>query len=167
MLETDGLIIPSTRRDVLSNALVVVVPKGSTLKISGPDDLTKVSTLSLANPDGVPAGRYARAWLQSKGVWDRLADKVVPAADVRGALAGVASGNLEAGIVYRTDAAISKDVTIAYEVPRAEGPSIVYALAVVKASRRPEAATALAAHLAAPAAMRVYERFGFFLLPIR
>lgn len=166
-LEKDGLIVPSTRRDVLSNVLVVIVPKDSTLAIASAADLVKVPRLSLANPDGVPAGKYARAWLQAKGVWDEIAPKVVPAADVRGALAGVASGNLEAGIVYRTDAAISKDVKIAYEVPRTEGPSIVYALAAVTASKQPDAAAKLAAHLTGPEAMKVYERFGFMPLPVR
>ncbi len=166
-LELDGLVVPGTRRDVLSNVLVVIVPKDSTLTIGGPADLVKAPRLSLANPDGVPAGRYARAWLQSQGVWDRIAPHVVPAADVRGALAGVASGNLDAGIVYRTDAAISKDVKIAYEVPRADGPAVVYALAAVKASKQPDAAAKLATHLAGPEAMAVYERFGFVPLSAR
>jgi molybdate transport system substrate-binding protein len=166
-LEKDGLIVPSTRRDLLSNTLVVIVPKDSTLTIASAADLANVAKLSLANPDGVPAGKYARAWLPSKGVWDEVADKVVPASDVRGALAAVASGNIDAGIVYRTDAAISKDVKIAYEVPKPEGPSIVYALAAVKASKQPEAAAKLAAQLAAPAAATVSERFGFSVLPAR
>jgi molybdate transport system substrate-binding protein len=166
-LEKDGLIVPSTRRDLLSNTLVVIVPKDSTLKVTSAADLAKVAKLSLANPDGVPAGKYARAWLQSKGAWDEVADDVVPATDVRGALAAVASGNIDAGVVYRTDAAISKDVKIAYEVPRADGPPIVYALAAVAASKQPDEAAQLAAHLAAPAATKVYERFGFTVLPPR
>jgi molybdate transport system substrate-binding protein len=166
-LEKEGLVVPDTRRDVLSNVLVVIVPRASTLEITGPTDLTKAKRLSLANPDGVPAGKYARAWLQSKGVWEEVADRVVPAVDVRAALAGVGSGNLDAGIVYRTDAAITQDVKIAYEVPRTEGPQIVYALAAVKASKQPDAAANLAAALAAPEAMTVYERFGFVPIPAR
>lgn len=166
-LEQERLVVPGTRHDVLSNVLVVIAPKDSTLTITRPADLTTVARLSLAHPDGVPAGRYARAWLQSKGLWDELAARVVPAVDVRAALSGVASGNLDAGMVYRTDAATSKDVKVVYEVPRAESPPIVYALAAVTASKQPAAAAALAAHLAGPESAATYERFGFVALPAR
>ncbi len=165
-LERDGLVDPATRRDLLSNVLVVIVPIGSTATIANAADLAGVERLSLANPDGVPAGRYARAWLQSQGVWDRMAPHVVPAVDVRAALAAVASGNVEAGVVYKTDAAISPKVRVAFEVPRAQGPSIVYALAPLRASRNPEAA-AFARFLAGPTATPVYERLGFVVLPVR
>lgn len=165
-LERDGLVDPSTRRDLLSNALVVIVPVESKATITGAADLAGVERLSLANPDGVPAGRYARAWLQSQGVWDRVAPHVVPAVDVRAALAAVASGNIEAGIVYKTDAAMSPKVRVAFEVPRAQGPSIVYALAPLKASKNPEAA-AFATFLTGPTATPVYERLGFVVLPVR
>ncbi|HEV7732873.1 MAG TPA: molybdate ABC transporter substrate-binding protein [Candidatus Binatia bacterium] len=165
-LERDGLIDPATRRDLLSNLLVVVVPIDSKATITSAADLAGVERLSLGNPDGVPAGRYARAWLQSQGVWDRIAPHVVPAVDVRAALAAVASGNVEAGIVYKTDAAISPKVRVAFEVPRAQGPAIVYALAPLKASKNPEAA-AFARFLAGPTATPVYERLGFVVLPVR
>lgn len=165
-LERDGLVDPAARRDLLSNLLVVIVPADSTATITGVAALADVERLSLANPDGVPAGRYARAWLQSQGVWDRVAPHVVPAADVRAALAAVASGNVDAGIVYATDAAISPKVRVAFEVPRAQGPQIVYALAPLQASKHPEAA-AFATFLAGPTATAVYERLGFLVLPPR
>ena len=86
--------------------------------------------------EAVPAGVYARAWLQSLGLWERLKDKVVPTLNVRAALAAVEAESADAGIVYRTDAAISRRVKVAFEVPREQGPTIVYPLAPIAASRK-------------------------------
>lgn len=158
-----GLVEPTARRDVLSNVLAVVVPKGSTLKLASADDLRTVKRLALANPESVPAGVYARQWLQSKGLWDAVRDRVVPTQDVRGALAAVANEHADAGIVYRTDAAISPKVRVAFDVPRAEGPPIVYVLAPIAASKKAGTA-AFVAHLTSPAANEVYRRFGFLVL---
>lgn len=163
-LERDGLVDASARRELLSNVLAVIVPSDAKKAPAKPADLAEVQRVSLANPDGVPAGRYARAWLQSQQLWDRLAERVVPAPDVRGALAAVASGNVDAGIVYRTDAAISPKVRVAFLVPRAEGPSIVYALAPLKRAKHADA-KAFVEFLASPAARAVYERLGFVVLP--
>ena len=120
-LEAAGLVRAQDRVDVLSNVLVVVVPAASTARLSGPGDLPAVSRLALADPQAVPAGVYARTWLESIGLWDKLEDKVVPTLNVRAALAAVESENADAGIVYRTDAAISKRVKVAFEVPREPG----------------------------------------------
>jgi molybdate transport system substrate-binding protein len=122
-----------------------------------------VKRLALADTEAVPAGVYARRWLTSIGLWEELQDRVVPTLNVRAALAAVESENVDAGIVYRTDAAISKRVRVAFEVPRAEGPAIVYPLALLAASGRP-AAAALVAHLVAPAARETYTRHGFVVL---
>jgi molybdate transport system substrate-binding protein len=97
------------------------------------------------------------------GQWDELKDRVVPALDVRAALSSVESGNAEAGIVYRTDAAISKRARVVFEVPREQGPAIVYALAPLAASRKP-AAGALVRALTSASARAVYLRRGFVVL---
>ncbi len=158
-----GLLLAGTRKDLLSNTLVVVVAAASALRIASPADLAgaQVHDLALADPAGVPAGIYAKAYLEQKGVWDRVSGRVVPTADVRAALAAVESGNAEAGIVYKTDALISKRVKIAFEVPRAEGPKIAYPFAVVAATRQPEAAKKLLAFLGSPRAAEVFRRYGF------
>ena len=82
--------------------------------------------LALAEPKTVPAGIYAKEYLQTQKLWSAVEAKVIPTENVRAALAAVEAGNVEAGIVYKTDAAISKKVKVAFEVPRAEGPAISY-----------------------------------------
>ena len=119
--------------------------------------------LALADPDAVPAGIYARGWLESVGLWGRLKERVVPALNVRAALAAVEAENADAGIVYRTDAAVSKRVKVAFEVPREQGPPIVYPLAPIATSRT-KATTELMRHLTSAAARAVYRRHGFVLL---
>jgi molybdate transport system substrate-binding protein len=96
-------------------------------------------------------------------MWDLVKDRVIPALNVRAALAAVESGNVEAGIVYKTDAALSKRVRVAYEVPRAEGPKVVYALAPVATSRK-KATASLVQHLQSAEAREVFARFGFLVL---
>lgn len=163
-LEQAGFVDEADRRDVLSNDLVVIVPADAKTTITGPADLAKLDHLVLANPDSVPAGVYARTWLQSLGFWDRVKDKVVPAVDARAALAAVDAGHAEAGIVYATDAAITKGVRVAYRVPREQAPPIVYVLAPLKASKNP-AARELARFLASHDAAATYQRLGFIVLP--
>jgi molybdate transport system substrate-binding protein len=163
-LEQAGLVDKADRRDVLSNDLVVIVPADAKTTITGPADLTKLEHLALANPDSVPAGVYARTWLQSLGFWDRVKDKVVPTVDVRAALAAVDAGHAEAGIVYATDAAITKGVRVAYRVPREQAPPIVYVLAPLKTSKNP-AARELVRFLASHDAAATYQRLGFIVLP--
>jgi molybdate transport system substrate-binding protein len=165
-LEKRKLLLPGTRRSVLSNTLVVVVPEDSTLKITGPKDLASPSirALALAEPQSVPAGIYAKEYLRKQGVWSKVIDRVVPTENVRAALAAVESGNVDAGIVYKTDAQIAKRVRVAWEVPRAEGPAISYPFAVLAGSSRPEAARKFLAFLESPPAIAVFRRYGFLIL---
>ena len=163
-LEKRKLLLAGTRRSVLSNTLVVVVPVDSSLKIAGPADLAGVRALALAEPQTVPAGIYAKQYLEAKGLWSKVIDRVVPTENVRAALAAVESGNADAGIVYKTDAGISKKVRIAYEVPRAESPKISYPFAVLAASGRKEAARKLLDWLHSPSALAVFRKHGFLIL---
>ena len=162
-LAEKNLIEPATRHDRLGNTLVVVVPADSTLQINSANDLTKdeVKQIALADPKAVPAGVYAKAWLKKLQLWDAIEPKVVPTENVRAALAAVASGNVDAGIVYKTDAAISKRVKIAYEVPRAGGPDIRYPVAMVKGTQQSDAARAFLKYLDSDEAAKVFKKFGF------
>jgi molybdate transport system substrate-binding protein len=162
-LERQGLVRASERHDLLSNALVVVVPERGAARITEPRELLGVRTIALADPQAVPAGIYARAWLERVGLWDRLASRVVPTLHVRAALAAVESGNVEAAVVYRTDAAGSRRVRVAFEVPPADGPPIRYPVAPLAASNRPSA-PAFVAYLRSPAARAVFVRHGFVVL---
>jgi len=171
----EKLIDESTRTSLLSNQLVVIEPADP----KAPKDAQKsiftspftadqlasplVKRLSLANTDSVPAGRYAKAWLEKSGVWSTVEERVLPGTDVRAALAAVESGGAQAGIVYRTDAAISRKVRIAYSVPIAEGPKISYPLAVIKDRPRSADAKRFAEYLASEPASKVFEHYGFVM----
>lgn len=165
-LEKRKLLLAGTRRSVLSNTLVVVVPADSKLKITGAKDLAApgLRALALAEPQTVPAGIYAREYLRKQGVWSKVIDRVIPAENVRAALAAVESGNADAGIVYRTDARISKRVRIAWEVPRAEGPKISYPFAVLAGAERKEAARRFLAYLQSAPALEIFRKHGFLIL---
>jgi molybdate transport system substrate-binding protein len=162
-LADKGLIDPATRRDRLGNTLVVVVPANSGLQIQSAADLAgdSVKQIALGDPKAVPAGVYAKAWLAKLKLWDAVKPKVVPMENVRAALAAVASGDADAGVVYKTDAAISHSVKVAYEVPRAEGPDIRYPMAVVKSAAEPEAAKKFLDYLDSDAAAVIFKRYGF------
>ena len=164
-LEKKGLIDPATRKSRLGNSLVVVVPSDSTLQIKSASDLTNASVkqIALADPKGVPAGVYAKGWLTRQQLWPAVEPKIVPTENVRAALAAVASGNVELGVVYKTDAAISKNVKIAYAVPRADSPDISYPMALVKDSKQPAAAGKFLSYLSSEEAGQVFTRFGFLL----
>ena len=164
-LERAGLVVPGTRRSVLSNTLVAVVPKDSALRIASARDLAGkgVERLALAEPTSVPVGVYSKKFFERVGIWDALAPKVVPTENARATLAAVESGNVDAGIVYRTDAAISKHVRIAFEIPAAMGPAISYPFALVKGAPRETEARRFLAYLGSPAARAVFVRYGFLV----
>ena len=163
--EQKGLILRGTRRSRLSNSLVIVVAAEKGAAIDKPKDLAtdKVKRLALAEPKSVPAGIYAREYLQKQNLWSAVESKVVPTENVRAALAAVESGNVEAGIVYKTDAGISPKVKVAYEIPAQEGAGISYPMAVVKETKQPEAAQKFLQYLDSNDAAKVFEKFGFII----
>ncbi|MGD0614248.1 MAG: molybdate ABC transporter substrate-binding protein [Verrucomicrobiota bacterium] len=165
-LEGKGLILKETRKSFLSNSLVIVVAADGGAVIVSPKDLAtdKVKRLALAEPNSVPAGIYAREYLEKQHLWSAVEAKVVPTENVRGALAAVEAGNVEAGIVYKTDAAISRKVKVACQIPAGDTPDIRYPAAVVRGSKQLEAAKAFLEHLATEEAGKVFERHGFVVL---
>ncbi len=166
-LAKGGFLADDTRRTLLSNTLVIVVNATEGANVSAPADLAApaIRRLALAETTTVPAGVYAKAWLEKSGLWEKVTARVVPTENVRACLAAVEAGNADAGIVYKTDALISKKVKIAYEVPAANGPKISYPLAVLKDSKHAEAARKFAAFLAGPEAGAVFRKFGFLPAP--
>jgi molybdate transport system substrate-binding protein len=168
-----GLLEADTRRSLLSNQLVWIESTGGDANrpslFTQPFDAAQAADarlqwLSLANTDTVPAGKYARAYLQQIGQWEALRPKVLPGVDVRAALAAVERGGALAGIVYRTDAARSKSVRILHAVPLEDGPRISYPLAALSGRPQLERARALADALGAAACAAVFERHGFLVL---
>ncbi len=162
-LERAGLVRAADRVDLLSNRLVVVVPSASRLVIRSAADLARARRIVVADPQAVPAGVYARQWLEGLGAWTALRDRLAPTLDVRAALAAVASQAADAGVVYRTDAAISRRVRVAFEVPEHEGPRIVYPAALLARSTG-AAARAFFTSLRCAESRAVFTRLGFVVL---
>ncbi|MEZ5318956.1 MAG: molybdate ABC transporter substrate-binding protein [Vicinamibacterales bacterium] len=159
-----GGIRTDSRLDLLGNALVLVAPASApvTLAVAPGFDLAGAldgGRLAVADPDVVPAGKYAKAALQSLGVWDSVADRLAPAEDVRAALLLVSRAEAPLGIVYRTDAAADPGVVVVDDFPAGSHPPIVYPAALTT-NAAPDAARVLDC-LRTPPARRIFDRWGF------
>jgi molybdate transport system substrate-binding protein len=167
-LETKGLIRDGTRGDLLGNTLVLIAPIGSGLKLeltSGVDLLTplKDGRLATGETKSVPAGRYARAALESLGVWDKLSSRLAEQVNVRAALQLVARGEATLGIVYGSDAVAENKVEVAGVFPESSHPPIVYPVAILQASTAAAAKDYLA-FLHSAAAAQLFQKNGFTLI---
>ncbi len=163
------LIRPETRKDLLGNRLVLIAPAASRLsvEIAPGFPLAKLlgeNRLAVADPDSVPAGKYAKAALEQLKVWDSVAAKLARAENVRAALLLVARQEAPLGIVYATDAAAETGVRIVAAFPAASVPPIIYPIALTAASKNAGAAKFLA-FLESPAARPFFEKQGFTILP--
>ena len=159
--ERSGSLLQGSRRDFLTNRLVVIVPAGATA-ISTLGDLAgpEYRRIAVGSPQSVPAGRYAKGALEQAGLWDRLEPRFVYATNVRQALDYVARREAEAGFVYATDAALYSDkVKIALDVPTTV--PIRYPIAVTRATQMAAEARAFVDFLATPAAQQILTRYGF------
>lgn len=165
-LDKNGRLELGTRKNLLSNQLVIIVPADSKFAISSAKDLLKaaIKRIALAEPSSVPVGNYSSKYLADEGLWNKIKPKVVPVQDVRATLASVESGNVEAGFVYKTDAAVSRKVKIAYEVPVEKGPKITYPAAIVKESKRKDVARDFMTYVQSPAAKDAFKKYGFVVL---
>ena len=165
-LERNGRLEPGTRKQLLSNQLVIIVPADKPTLVNSPEDLLdpRVRRIALAEPSSVPAGVYTKAYLESLGLWDKVKPKVVPVLDVRATLASVESANVEAGLVYKTDAASSKRVKTVFEVPIGKGPKIIYPVAILKESKSKAAAKEFLNVMVSPSGSDVFRRYGFVVL---
>jgi molybdate transport system substrate-binding protein len=158
------LIRPESRGNLLGNRLVLIGPKGTNvaLRIEKGFGLAAAlgrDRLALANPDVVPAGKYARAALTSLGVWDNVAGRIAAAENVRGALALVSRGESPLGIVYRTDALVDSGVVVVDTFPESSHPPVIYPVALLPPASA-EGARVLA-FLKTPVALAVFQRHGF------
>jgi molybdate transport system substrate-binding protein len=163
VLEKNCRLEPGTRKQLLSNQLVIIVPADKPTVINSPEDLLdpRVRKIALAEPSSVPAGVYSKTYLESLGLWDKVKPKVIPVLDVRATLASVESGNVEAGFVYKTDAASSKRVKTVFEVPVGKGPKIIYPVAILKESKSKAAAKEFLNVMVSPSGVDAFKRYGF------
>lgn len=168
-VESKKLLKPGTRTDLLTNQLVLIAPKGSTAKVS----LLTLGSLSvalgdrrlaMADPDAVPAGRYAKTALEHLKLWDGIKDRLAPAENVRAALALVERDAAPLGIVYSTDAMASNKVRVVATFPESSHPPIRYPVAVLRAAPHADADN-FRNYLASPPARRIFASYGFASLP--
>jgi molybdate transport system substrate-binding protein len=162
-----NLIDPDSRRNVLSNSLVIVARTDSPLTIAAPKDLLQpvVKKIALADPQAVPAGIYAREYLKRVQLFEQISERILPTENVRAALAAVEAGNADAAFVYKTDAAISKEVRVVFSVPVADTPPINYPVAIIRETKARAEAEQFINYLRSPAAIKVFEEYGFIIKP--
>ncbi|MBE9168485.1 molybdate ABC transporter substrate-binding protein [Pleurocapsales cyanobacterium LEGE 06147] len=161
-LEEKNRLLPGTRRDLLKNKIVLIVPKDNTIIQSfedlGTDALTRIA---LGEPESVPAGKYAEEVFTSLGILNAVKPKVVYGKDVRQVLNYVATGNVDAGIVYSSDAKVSENVKVVATASEDSYSPVVYPIAVLQDSANPEAAKELEDFLFTPEAQTIFEKYGF------
>ena len=162
MAQKQGLVAASERRDFARNSLVVIVPGDSKLPMARLEDLTHadVKRVAVGNPASVPVGRYTQHALEAAGQWPAVQAKAISTQNVRQSLDYVARGEVDAGFVYGTDAAIMKDkVKVAFTVPL--DVRISYPIAPTAASTQGEDARRFIAFVISPAGQVILQKYGF------
>jgi molybdate transport system substrate-binding protein len=158
-LVKEGLIKKGT--DLVGNEIVLVVPKDSDKGIETFKDITKAESISIGTPESVPAGKYAKETLENVNIWRAVEGKVVYAKDVRQVLTYVETGNVDAGIVYKTDALISPKVEVAAAAEENTHAPIIYPVGVIKNSAYLKDAQLFYEYLQSEKAMEILEKYGF------
>lgn len=156
------LIDTTTRKDFVRNEVVLIVPADNPLNITGLAGLNGagVQRIAFGNPATVPVGRYTKAALESTGNWNQVKQREVLGQNVRQVLDYVARGEVDAGFVFATDAAIMPDkVKI---IARLASPiPVLYPIALVQRQARPETAADFLAFVLSPAGQAVLAKYGF------
>lgn len=162
-LEQAGLLLDGTRRDLLENEVVLIVPKDGGKDLSDFQQVTAndIQHIALGEPKGVPVGQYSEEVFAKLGILDAVKGKAVYASDVRQVLSWVESGEAECGVVYATDAAVSDKVRVAVKAPAGTHKPIIYPAAVLKASKQADAAKDFLAFVASDSGRKLFEKYGF------
>jgi molybdate transport system substrate-binding protein len=166
LVEKAGLVAPRTLVQLLGNQLAIVSRKDRPDALDSPASLAApgIRRIAIGDPEAVPAGVYARQYLERVGLWQALQPKLLPTASVRAALATVENGGADAGIVYVTDARAAEAVRVTMVITGPDAPAIVYPACVVSSSTRTEAAARFLTFLQTPAASRIFLQHGFLPL---
>jgi molybdate transport system substrate-binding protein len=161
-LESKNMIIRGTRKNLVTNSVVLITPKRH-VGIRHFQDLTQpdVKVIAIGNPRSVPAGKYAQEVLTHFGLYDQLKPKLVFAKDVRAVLTYVETGNADAGIVYETDALTSNAVTVVATAPPGSHSPVIYSVGVIAGSPNVAAAKAFEAFLFELRATAIFRKYGF------
>lgn len=164
ILEQEGLLVPGSRANLAANVVVLVEPKQATVKLAGFPDLAKseVKRIAIGNPKTVPAGRYAMEVFNHVKIAEAVKDKLVLAENVRQVLDYVARGEVEAGLVYQTDAMTrSQEVQVVAAAPADSHKPVVYPLALVKGAANEGTAREFMALVVSAEGQAVLQKYGF------
>ena len=162
-LEEQSLLLDGSRINLLENKVVLIVPADSALGLTGFDDLASddVKIVAMGDPASVPAGQYAQEVLTSLGIKDGVEAKSNFGTDVRQVLTWVEGGEVDAGIVYATDAATTDKVIVICEAPADSVKQIIYPVAILKVSKLSEPAQAFIDFLQSDTCAALFDKYGF------
>lgn len=157
------IISEDQQTNLLTNELTVITAVNKDITIQDATDLLRaeVQKIAIGIPDSVPAGKYAQEALKHAGVWEQLQPKVVQAKDVRQVLQYVETGNVDAGIVYKTDALSSNQVKIAYTVDSSAYSLIEYPMGIISSTANRQEVTDLYTYFQSEEALSIFEKYGF------
>jgi molybdate transport system substrate-binding protein len=162
-LQNGSLIVNASRKNLLKNTVVLIVPNGSTLGLTNFTDLTgaSVSKVAIGDPGSVPAGQYAQLAFDQLNITSQIQSKLILCINVRQVLTYVESDEVDAGVVYATDALTSSKVRVVAQAPAAVNAKIVYPVAIINGTKILEAATKYEAFLSSNQSKAIFEKYGF------
>ena len=163
VLEQDGLLLENSRRDLWCNQLVLIVPADRGMSLKDFRQLTdsEIERIAMGEPKGVPVGQYTEEVLTNLGILENVKAKAVYGLDVRQVLAWVEAGEVDCGVVYATDAAVSDKVKIVAKAPADSHKPIVYPAAILKDSRQQDVASDFLAFCMSEKGKVLLEKYGF------
>lgn len=163
-LEDEGLIEADSVVELLENKIALIVPKDSTLGITGFEDITKADRIALGDPESVPVGQYSKEAFENLGMWDDVEAKTSFGTNVTEVLSWVAAGSADAGIVYLTDATTSdqyEQVKVVGYAPEGSVSKVIYPVGIVSASTKKDAAQKFVDYLETDDALSFFAEYGF------
>jgi molybdate transport system substrate-binding protein len=168
-LEANGLLEAESRKNLLTNRLVLVSDEAARISVETPANLAapEISRIAIGHPSIVPAGAYAKEALTHFGLWETLHSKFIFGADVRATLAYVTSGNVDIAIVYKTDTTLSDDIKVLYQMPPEAYTQIIYPAVVMKDSPRKQLARRFITYLQSAERSDIFEKHGFTVLVLK
>jgi molybdate transport system substrate-binding protein len=163
-IETKGLVVPNSRRNFAANSVVLIKPGNSNLPLQSINDLQKpeIKKIVIGNPKTVPAGRYAEEALKYFKLWDSIKDKLIFAENVRQVLDYVVRNEVDAGLVYSTDAMVrSKEVKIVLTLPENSHQPVIYPIALLKNAKNESLAKRFVDFVVSSESQGILSKFGF------
>lgn len=162
-LEKSENILPETRKNLLENEIVLIVPNDGDKNIQNFSDLTQenIQHIALGEPKGVPVGQYSEEIFKNLNILDAVKEKSFYGSDVRQVLAWVESGEADCGIVYATDAKISDKIKIVATAPENSHKPVIYPAAVIKDSKNIDEAKKFLDFTGSETAKKIFEKYGF------